>query len=44
MSKKKFKDTKLGQFLTSKGSDIVGLVGDTLPNQGLGDIAPAEVK
>ncbi len=35
MSKKKFKDTKLGQFLTSKGSDIVGLVGDTLPNQGL---------
>tara|TARA_R100001460_G_scaffold21717_2_gene44242 strand:+ start:2622 stop:3068 length:447 start_codon:yes stop_codon:yes gene_type:complete len=35
MSKKKFKDTKLGQFLASKGSDIVGLVGDTLPNQGL---------
>lgn len=35
MSKKKFKDTKVGQFLTSKGSDIVGLVGDTLPNQGL---------
>jgi hypothetical protein len=26
MSKKKFKDTKLGQFLTSKGSDI-GLLG-----------------
>jgi hypothetical protein len=35
MSKKKFKDTKLGQFLSSKGSDIVNLVGDTLPNQGL---------
>ena len=32
---KKFKDTKLGQFLSSKGSDIVNLVGDTLPNQGL---------
>ena len=35
MSKKKFKETKLGQFLSSKGSDIVNLVGDTLPNQGL---------
>lgn len=35
MSKRRFKDTKLGQFLASKGSDIVGLVGDTLPNQGL---------
>lgn len=35
MSKKKFKDTKVGQFLLDKGSDIVGLVGDTLPNQGL---------
>lgn len=35
MSKKKFKDTKVGQFLLNKGSDIVGIVGDTLPNQGL---------
>jgi len=35
MSKKSFKETKLGQFLSSKGSDIVNLVGDTLPNQGL---------
>ena len=35
MSKKKFADTKVGQFLLNKGSDIVGIVGDTLPNQGL---------
>ncbi len=35
MSKKKFKDTKVGQFLLSKGSDIAGLVGDVLPDNGV---------
>ena len=35
MSKKKFKDTKVGQFLLSKGSNIVDFVGDTLPSEGL---------
>ena len=35
MSKKKFKDTKGGQFLLSKGSDIAGLVGDVLPDNGV---------
>jgi len=34
MSKKKFKDTKVGKFLTDKGSGIVGLVGDVLPDKG----------
>ena len=33
--KKKFKDTKVGKFLTSKGSGIIGLVGDVLPDKGL---------
>ena len=32
---KKFKDTKVGQFLLSKGSDIAGLVGDVLPDKGV---------
>ena len=32
---KKFKDTKVGQFLLSKGSDIAGLVGDVLPDNGV---------
>jgi len=35
MSKKKFKDTKVGQFLLSKGSDIAGLVGNVLPDNGV---------
>ena len=35
MSKRKFKDTKVGQFLLSKGSDIAGLVGDVLPDNGV---------
>jgi len=35
MSKKKFKDTKVGKFLTSKVPSIVGLVGDALPDAGL---------
>jgi len=35
MSKKKFKDTKVGKFLLSKGSDIAGLVGDVLPDNGV---------
>jgi hypothetical protein len=35
MSKKKFKDTRLGQFLRSKGSNIADYVGDVLPSEGL---------
>ena len=35
MSKKKFKDTKVGQFLLSKGSNIAEFVGDALPSEGL---------
>tara|TARA_R110002020_G_scaffold119090_1_gene271922 strand:+ start:596 stop:1009 length:414 start_codon:yes stop_codon:yes gene_type:complete len=35
MSKKKFKDTRLGQFLKSKGSNIADYVGDVLPSEGL---------
>jgi hypothetical protein len=32
---KKFKDTKVGKFLSSKGSDIADLVGDVLPDNGV---------
>ncbi len=32
---KKFKDTKVGKFLSSKGSDIAELVGDVLPDNGV---------
>ena len=32
---KKFKDTKVGKFLLSKGSDIAGIVGDVLPDNGV---------
>ena len=35
MSKKKFKYTKVGQFLLSKGSNIADFVGDALPSEGL---------
>ena len=35
MTKKKFKDTKVGQFLLSKGSNIADFVGDALPSEGL---------
>ena len=35
MSKKKFKDTKVGKFLIEKGSGLAGLVGDTLPDSGV---------
>ena len=35
MSKKKFKDTKVGKFLTDKVPGIVGLVGDALPDAGV---------
>ena len=35
MPKKKFKDTKVGKFLSSKGSGIIGLVGNILPDKGL---------
>ena len=32
---KKFNDTKVGKFLLSKGSDIAGIVGDVLPDNGV---------
>ena len=33
--KKKFKETKVGQFLTEKVPSLVGLVGDVLPDAGV---------
>ena len=33
--KKKFKDTKVGQFLTNKVPGILGVVGDVLPDAGV---------
>ena len=33
--KKKFKETKVGQFLTEKVPSLVGLVGDALPDAGV---------
>tara|TARA_R110000764_G_scaffold111555_1_gene198320 strand:- start:118 stop:555 length:438 start_codon:yes stop_codon:yes gene_type:complete len=33
--KKKFKDTKVGQFLKNNGSDIINTLGDVLPSQGI---------
>jgi len=33
--KKKFKDTKVGKFLTNKAPKILDAVGDVLPNQGV---------
>ncbi len=33
--KKKFKDTKVGQFLLSNGSGIVNTLGDALPDSGV---------
>ena len=35
MSKKKFKETKVGAFLTNAGSSIVDVVGDVLPDNGV---------
>ena len=35
MSKKKFKDTKVGKFLLSNGSSIVNTLGDALPSNGV---------
>ena len=35
MPKKKFKDTKVGQFLLNKGSKVVDIVGEALPDSGL---------
>ena len=35
MSKRKFKDTKVGAFLTNAGSNIVDVVGDVLPDNGV---------
>ena len=33
--KKKFKDTKVGQFLKNNGSGIINTLGDVLPSQGI---------
>jgi len=33
--RKKFKDTKVGQFLTTKVPNILGIVGDVLPDAGV---------
>ena len=33
--KKKFKDTKVGQFLLNNGSGIVNTIGDVLPSNGI---------
>ena len=33
--KKRFKDTKVGQFLTEKVPSLVGIVGDVLPDAGV---------
>ena len=33
--KKKFKDTKVGQFLKINGSGIINTLGDVLPNSGV---------
>jgi hypothetical protein len=35
MSKKRFKDTKVGAFLKNAGSNIVEIVGDVLPDSGV---------
>jgi len=35
MSKKRFKDTKVGKFLLSNGSSIVNTLGDALPSNGV---------
>ena len=35
MKKKKFKDTKVGQFLSNNGSGIIHTIGDVLPSQGI---------
>jgi len=35
MSKKKFKDTKLGSFLSEKGPNILNGIADVLPNKGV---------
>ena len=34
MSKKKFNETKIGVFLSSKAPKILNALGDVLPNQG----------
>lgn len=35
MSKKKFKDTAVGQFLTEKAPKVLDIVGDVLPDKGV---------
>ena len=35
MSKKKFKDTKVGQFLSKAAPGLLGTIGDVLPDQGV---------
>jgi len=35
MPKKKFKDTKVGKFLTTKGGHIVSALGESIPDKGV---------
>ena len=35
MKKKRFKDTKVGQFLSNNGSGIINTLGEVLPSQGI---------
>ena len=35
MKKKRFKDTKVGQFLSNNGSGIINTLGDVLPSNGI---------
>ena len=39
--KKKFKETKVGKFLSNNGSNIIETLGDVLPSQGILGIAKA---
>ena len=44
MPKKKFKETKVGKFLTDKVPAIVGLVGDVLPNNSVLGVVKALIQ
>ncbi len=44
MSKKKFKDTKVGKFLSGAGSSIIDSFGDVLPDKGVMGIVKNLIK
>ena len=44
MSKKKLKDTAVGKFLGSAGSDIIGSLGNVLPDKGVFGIVKNLIK